>query len=219
MKHFLLFINILICLISYSQSDIQGKFCKSYNIGYSSTCIEFLENSTFLYTTHGCLGLEDKGKGSYVLKKDQIILNFDQRQTKQRSKIRIEEFIEKEKADSIQLKFKIVDGLNEDLPLPAMILSEADSYNYDKGYMVNDKGYATMMKSRNSNEHNYRILFIGYEQFEFKLSHTSSLYIHITLLPSGPNIISDQQMVIKVKSYDKDLIRLTGGGSFKKSPH
>lgn len=216
MKLFFLLINILIYSVCYPQIDIQGKYCKSYNTGYSSVCIEFHENSKFSYSTHGCLGIEDKGKGNYLLKEGKIILNFDKVEKEQRSKIYIQKIIDNKIKDSIRLNLKIFDGYNVDIPLPATILSEADSFKYEKGFKVNEQGEVTIFKPKNSKVEKYRILFIGYEQFEFKLSNSKSKNIEIILNTAGPNFISDQTMEIAVKHYNQESIELKNGTRFNK---
>ncbi|TRO66793.1 hypothetical protein [Christiangramia sabulilitoris] len=216
MKKYIILIQILIVSVSYSQSKLKGKFCNSFNGGFSSICIEFKENSKFQYSTHGCLGIEDIGTGNFSLKSKKMILNFDKVETKQKSKIEIENIINQYNKDSIKLHFKVLDGYNDQMPMPATILLGSNSFEYVKGYQVNKSGEATILKERNSEKEKYRVLFIGYELFEFDLSNSSSKNIEITLEPAGPKIISDKSFEYKIEKIKDDLIILKDGNQFKK---
>jgi len=192
---------------------LKGKFCNSFNGGFSSVCIEFKENMKFEYSTHGCLGIEDIGHGNFSLKSNKVVLNFDKVETKQKSKIKTD-LIAEERKDSITLNFKILDGHNNKLPMPATILIESNSFEYEKGIQVDNSGEVTISKERNSDNEKYRILFIGYERFEFELSNSSSKNIEITLEPAGPRIISDKILEYKIEKKNKDSITLKDGTKF-----
>jgi hypothetical protein len=216
MKLLSLFILILAYSSFYSQTNVQGKFCRSIGAGYSSECIEFKENAYFLYSTHGCLGVEDKGKGHYILREKKIILNFDKVQTEQRSEFNSTKVIDTKNRDSVNLNIKVLDGMNNNIPLPATILSESDFYEYKKGFKVDELGEVTILKPMNLNKEKYRILFIGYEQFEFELSNSSSKNVEIILQPAGPHIISNTTKEIEYDQFKENLIELKDGTVFKK---
>ncbi|MDR5589936.1 hypothetical protein [Christiangramia sp. SM2212] len=216
MKKFLILILILKVSIFYSQNNLKGKYCNSFNGGFSSICIEFRENSKFEYSTHGCLGVESIGTGNFSLTSKKLTLNFDKVETKQKSKINTENILNQNNKDSIKLHFKILDGYNDRMPMPATILLGSNSFEYDKGYQVNKSGEVTISKKRNSEKENYRILFIGYESFEFDLSNSSSKKIEIILEPAGPKIISDKTFKYEINKIKDDSIILKDGNKFKK---
>jgi hypothetical protein len=216
MRKFIIVIQILIVSVSYSQSKLKGKFCCSFNGGFSSICIEFKENSKFEYSIHGCLGIENIGTGDFSLESKKLTLKFDKVETKQKSKIEIENILNQNNKDSIELHFKILDGYNDRMPMPATILVGSNSFEYEKGYQVNKSGEATISKKRNSEKENYRILFLGYELLEFDLSNTSSKKIEIILELAGPKIISDKTFEYEIEKIKNDSIILKGGNKFKR---
>ncbi|WP_157514663.1 hypothetical protein [Christiangramia portivictoriae] len=217
MKKFIILLQILTASFTYSQSDLKGNFCSSLNGGFNSTCIEFQENTKFKFYTYGCLGMESTGIGDFSFKSNKLILKFDKVATSQKSQIKIENVYNQNKKDSIKLHFEILDGNLNMRPLPANILLGSDSFDLKKAYQANEDGEAIISKGRSSKKEKYKILFVGYEIFEFELSNSSSKNIEIVLESQGPRIISNKVYEYDLEEIKENLIILKDGNRFKRS--
>ena len=72
-------------------------------------------------------------------------------------------------------------------------------------------------KGRSSKKEKYKIVFVGYEIFEFELSNSSSKNIEIVLESQGPRIISNKVYEYDIEEVKENLIILKDGNRFKRS--
>jgi len=163
------------------------------------------------------LGMESTGIGDFSFKSNKLILKFDKVATSQKSQIKIENIHNQNKKDSIKLHFEILDGNLNRRPLPANILLGSDSFDLKKAYQANEDGEAIISKGRSSKKEKYKILFVGYEVFDFELSNSSSKNIEIVLESQGPRIISNKVYEYDIEEVKENLIILKDGNRFKRS--
>ena len=216
MKKILLILFLVIYTDSFSQNKLSGKFCNSFNTGYSSVCIDLKENNKFEYVEAGCLGVENFGKGEYILTDKNLKLRFDKDSIQFFSTIKIENWEFKDRKDSIEFIFKILEKTNLREPLPAIILQESDSFEYDKSKQTNSDGRLTLTKPRNLKSEKYRVLFLGFEQFEFSLENDHTKKVTIELALETPNLISDQIFTFELSKITPDIFVTENGEKFKR---
>lgn len=216
MKKILLILFLVIYTDSFSQNILSGKFCNSFNTGYSSVCIDLKENNRFEYVEAGCLGVENFGKGEYFLTDRKLKLKFDKDSIQFFSTIKIENWEFKDRKDSIEFIFKILEKTNLREPLPAIIIQESDSFEYDKSKQSNSDGRLTLTKPRNQKSEKYRVLFLGYEQFEFSLENDHTKKVTIELAPETSNLITDQIFTFELSKITPDIFVSEKGEMFKR---
>jgi hypothetical protein len=216
MKKILLIILLFISAVSFSQNELSGKFCHSFNDGFSGVCINFKNNNRFEYEVGGCLGVENFGKGKYQLKDNLLNLIFDKDSAQFQSNIKIETLEFRDRKDSIDLIFHIVEKANPEEPLPAMIFQESDSYEFEKGRQTNNEGRLTITKPLNQKSEKYRVLFLGLERFEFTLENDHTKKVTIELAPEAPQIISDKVLTLPLRKITPDLFITENGEEYKK---
>ncbi|WP_106134090.1 hypothetical protein [Mongoliibacter ruber] len=217
MKKILPLIFLIISVDSFCQDQLSGKFCNSFNDGYSVVCIEFLENNSFKYELIGCLGVENFGKGEYQLTSNQIKLIFDEDSSKIQSSIKVENLKFRDRRDSIEIVFHIVEKANQKEPLPAMIFQESDSFEFEKVKQANSNGNLILLKPKNRETEKYNVLFLGYERFEFTLENHQSKNVTIELAPEAPEIISNRVFTIDLSKITPDLLVTIDGVEYKKN--
>ncbi|MEP6262271.1 MAG: hypothetical protein ABJ092_11875 [Gillisia sp.] len=216
MKKILLILFLVIFTNSFSQNKLNGKFCNSFNTGYSSVCIDLKENNRFEYVEAGCLGVENFGKGEYFLTDKKLELRFDIDSIRFLSTIRIENWEFKDRKDSIEFIFKISEKNNPGEPLSAIILQESDSFQYEKSKQTNSEGRLSLTKPRNQKSEKYRVLFLGFERFEFSLENDHTKKVTIELAPETPNLISDRIFTFELSKITPDIFITEKGEKFKR---
>ncbi len=130
MKNIILFVFLLINFYSYSQKLDEGRYCTT-PIGESDViCIDILNNNHFKYVHSGCLGIQEFGTGKYEIKKQNLILHFDNTKAKKLQRATIINSINQNK-DSVTLKFNVKDAYN--LPIYGVNIFTDKSFKKRKG--------------------------------------------------------------------------------------
>ena len=130
--------------------------------------------------------------------------------------IKVENLEFRDKKDSIDVVFHILEKANPKESIPAIILQESDSFEYKKRKQTNRDGRLTLTKPRNQKSEKYRIFFIGLERFEFNLENDQSKKVTIELAPESPKIISDQIFWFDLSKVSPLLFVTQKGEQFKK---
>jgi hypothetical protein len=198
MKTILSILFVVMLTDSFAQRKLSGKFCHSINGGYTAVCIDFKESNRFEYVVTGDLGIESMGKGNYCLQRKNLKLNFEKDSTDFKSLLKIEKWEDKDRLDSIDLIFNIIEKGNTNEPIAGVILKEHQSGRIEKTFQTDSNGYLTMTKPRNQALENYSIASIGLERYEFTLTLDSTQIVFISLAPDSPKIISDQILILEM---------------------
>ena len=153
---FILILLIFNCKVNLGQ-NINGKYCKKFNLEYTNYCLEF-NNNEFKYEFSGDLGLMEYGKGSYFITKDSLILNFNKSEPVALNYHRLYSWSSIPK-DSIYLKLKVKTIRSETFPYSLVLIS---SNNSEKRYRCNEKGELLLKLKKEDKEINVNIRNIGF---------------------------------------------------------
>lgn len=217
MKTILYILLIFSLTESFAQQILSGKYCYSYNSGYSGVCIDFKGSNKFTYEATGDLGLENIGKGDYFLKGRKLILIFAKDSIISQSNLHIEKLESHDRNDSINFIFQLLDKENANEPLAGVILKSSGIDLHTKTLQTDSSGYLKLTRPRYQESENYLLVFNGYERFEFTLADDHSKKITIALAPLSPNIISGQIFTLNLSKRKPNFFITKFGEKYQKS--
>tara|TARA_R100000935_G_C2754514_1_gene131058 strand:+ start:86 stop:682 length:597 start_codon:yes stop_codon:yes gene_type:complete len=180
-----------------SQNKLDGIFFVTRTID-NFEYIEFHKNGNFEHKKGGHLGNPEPSRGNYEIKSKQIILNFNNSQSKKLGFHKTE--IWRNMKDSINLNFKIMD-LNGN-PLEHAWIVEDNRKNSIKS----DKNGNGILKLKKANNFiNFKITWIGFQYYDLRIdkNYNQNIYIYLTEdLQEIP--IRNQIDTLKIKELKKD---------------
>lgn len=200
-----LILLLLITTISSCASKVtEGKYCNSFNGGYSSQCIDFNNRHTFNWQTSTDFGPPTIGQGKYEVKNNKLYLIFKKDSLNYESKGEVLN-TEVPGKDEVSLVIKVVDEQN--MPSPNARIT----INGNKGerYFSDIEGLIKIQHIP-KNEDPIEILvepldFL--ESYNFNYTPNKNANLLVTLYKAKPKLITDKTFVYEI--IDKSLQKLT----------
>lgn len=202
MKYIMVFVLVIISNYTFSQEKFIGIYCANFNSGYSGVCINFINNEEFEYTTSGCLGVQEIGRGKYYFNKDKLKLAFNNDKFIYKSELEIKPIEGIQDPDSVNFHFTILNYEND--PLPAYIRQESVNPEYNKIYKTTVEGKTSISKPKDSNVERYTVFFVGYELFELSIMNDTNKKVIIKLAEPSPHIISNKTYKYNISETGAD---------------
>lgn len=200
-----LILLFLITTISSCASKVtEGKYCHSFNDGYSSQCIDFNNRHTFNWQTSTDFGPPTIGQGKYEIKNNKLYLIF------KKDSLNYESTVERLNTevpgkDKISLVIKVVD--EQHMPSPNALVT-LDKYPNEKNYT--DINGIVKIENIPKGE---KPIYINTEPREFLESYsfdytpTKNAKFLVTLYSAKPKLITDTTFVYEIRNKSsKNLI-------------
>lgn len=194
-------LSILLSLYGFAQTEIEGTYFKKYKLKDFTTSYLF-SDSTFKYEHKGHTGLISYGEGTYHIKNDSLILNYNLTKSRNASYYKI---LSTSPAtnDSIKLKFVIKNKYLEfKHPFNAHIQVNNAPYT-----QLNKEGALTLKKTQDSIS--LRTGVLHQDNVEFKIKANKNYFIEVFLSEASGKPIFNSIEKYNILKISKDSIELT----------
>lgn len=210
----LLFV-IFLLTPSYSQKELEGKFCANIDAGHLVTCINFKLNNRFEYSIGECLG-ETRDKGAYKLNKKNLWLYFDKiAPQKKESRLTIEKLDAINKGvDSITLYINAVFKDNRE-GTPCIFINKKGSESYKAYSYRGNWGNFEVKLPCKKKTNTFEIWNVGYEIMKIEIDQRFSYRINLISAPQ-PRItfISDTTFHYRLKEVTPNYFIVKNAENF-----
>lgn len=203
MKTVLIYILLILPILNFGQTRLEGKYCVEPNM--YAKCFTFNNDSLFEYFFIGDLGSYTiKGSGKYNMTSDLLTLFFENDDTLETSFV-IRDSIEN-KSDSITLSFIVIDkDLNEPLPFAEIkIITKNKSYKTSTDF----NGFAKLILSKSQKFYTISTNYVSYKPCSFKVKADKSKEIKISFVSLHGLIENGAIWKYRIKGYDPHKIEL-----------
>ena len=175
MKTIFLYILILLPIINFGQTKLEGQYC--IEPGMCAKCFTFKNDSLFEYIFIGDLGpLIIKGSGKYKIKKNLLTLFFKNNDTT-KSSFFIKDTIDNN-IDSITFSFLVIDkDVNE--PVPFTTINVMFSKNKSYKTITDMDGLTKLKLVKSQKDCIIRINYLSFKSCSFKIKANKSKEIEI----------------------------------------
>ncbi|MGP2571070.1 hypothetical protein ACT4R9_09905 [Ornithobacterium rhinotracheale] len=210
--------NLFLLVLAFSYSAIFGQQKLEGTYGQSGDFYQgytFSKDGTFEYISGGCLGVEKFGKGHYSVQGDSLKLNFDLTQIPTHHHI-----VKKNpnNADSVVLKIKILDALNQ---FPLYDTNVALDSTMINPYLktTNSLGELKLKLPRKNEISQIHISqewtpdyhFVGGYTLSFDRNFDNEITVYIANENDKNKYIQNTIKTFKIKKLNKDELVLEGG--------
>ena len=200
---------ILNNLTSFSQLNIEGKYCLNYKLKDFSTCYSF-KNGIFEYKDSGDIAVIQYGKGHYFIKNDSLILNYDLTEVKENSYHTSKQYYNYK--NTIDIKFTIYNFKKE--PLHDLMVCGKPNF---KCVESNKEGKAILTFKKGKQKDKIEIQIAGgngsFHQFYVSSNANHEIKVYMSEGFSyfeSPKPIKNQIIKCKITAIGKDTIKLSG---------
>jgi len=207
MKKILIILISILPIITFGQKALEGKYCSPQD--YIGFCIEFNNDSTFIYNSWTCLS-NDVGTGKYKINSRQLILKFDSTENFIANRHEIEN-IKCQSRDSINLIFKVYDSSDSiKLPFANIVFSQNKFINYadsiDFGKATDTLGIAEFKLLKQSIDKWVTVTYVGFKDYSFKINLMNCHNVEIYMNPYNFWEIENETFTYDIKKINKNKI-------------
>ncbi len=212
-KRFFLLFLILFALQtkSYGQFKLIGTYCIHYDLKDFSSCYTFTNNGEFEYKHFGHLGIQEYGKGEFTIQDSILTLNYNKTEVKYSSYHKTASW--KSNADSITLKFKVLDTHGKRVKSATIIVDLKNKI----GLKTNSCGIATINLKKSDIKNKIKIGHLGYDDHTFEIEFNKSYDFEVYLDESNnPKLIKDRVFKYQImeKEGDYTIVKNENGKKF-----
>ncbi|MHB1277673.1 MAG: carboxypeptidase-like regulatory domain-containing protein [Bacteroidia bacterium] len=194
----------LTAIQTFSFGQLKGEYC--YSFGFGSDCITFLDSNRFEYSSSHCTG-HDHGKGKYMLKGKNLILEFQSDTVIPRGELKIQK--EKTTSEKVTIDVSIF-SLSDKEPLNGVTVLILDTSNIPlAGTLTDSNGHGSIEVPKTLNSRNLKVQYIGYNSVSSTLTLDSNYRISIYLSENtGERYISKETIYLRIKDITETSISL-----------
>ena len=202
LKTIIYFLGVLSVSTVYSQKSLNGVYSGLARYQESYEIFEFDENGDFEYHEGSCLGDNVYGSGTYELKDDLLILNFN------RTKPRLLSFHKEEiyisNNDSITIKIQFID-INDQLALDYLDIRDAKAKRVG---ITNSDGFIEIRYKREKEKIDLTFQTLGYPEYNISLNRNFNYNVKMFWTPTfgGVPIMNQIDSLEIHKSSRKELM-------------
>ncbi len=197
-------IILIVLIISFCQKGhtqkLLGKYClESEERPIVTTCINFLENNEFTYSSFNHSSGSRYGKGHYTLENKKLVLNFDLTKYKTKDYETIERNDNNHSLDSIKVTIKAFDTrAKEEVPFVGVKIEPNDNRKLSL-----DKNGAISFKIKKSSNKKKLVLFhIGFQEHATYIVPNSDYDIEVFLEEHSGYRVTNQIWKYEIKKID-----------------
>lgn len=164
LKTIIFFLGVISVSIVYSQKNLNGVYSGLARYQESYENFEFDENGDFEYHEGSCLGDNVYGLGTYELKEDLLILNFNRTEPRPLSYHKEEIYISNN--DSITIEIQFFD-INDQLTLDHLDIRDAKRKRVG---ITNSDGFIELRYKRGKEKIDLTFVTLGYPEYNVSLN-------------------------------------------------
>lgn len=205
MKRCFCILPIVFLFISCYQNIPRGRYCFSFNTGFSSNCFELRKNNYFSWKTSGDMGTMSQGNGIYQIKGDSLYLKFKKDSVNFDSTAEVLE-VEHTVKDTVSLNLELVDHYGQPLAAVDIVPNESPEKEYrtdlDGKLIIGDIPKSDAPRTYQTPN------LLGFENYKFSFVPSGNVTLLVTLHPQKPKLISDKIIAYEIIDLDKERLVL-----------
>ncbi|GEM_PF-1972575 len=209
---FMLLLSGMICNNAFSQTNLDGIYCRDYVFSGIGKCLTFKAKGIFKYTYSGDGGIYEYGNGEYKIENNDIILNYNKTE-----ELKLSHHVSKiwsNKNEIINIYFQFLDFENKPIPYVNIFYKDNLSKNGYNGVVSNKEGIAILNLKKEKKFLQLTSSNIGFKQYKISINKNYNYNISVFLEKQGKGIPiknqTDTLNIVKMKDNFFKIKRKSG---------